>query len=48
MSKCLQNIFLSYSIIFRKTYNSDQNINDKVVKHAVDALIEFKKNILMK
>ena len=35
---------LSYSIILgRDLHNSDQAINDKIVEHINDVLIEFKK-----
>ena len=46
MSKYLKNIFLSYSIILAKEfYNSNQTINDEIVKHINDALVELKKDI---
>ena len=41
-----KDLFLSYSIIFsKKLYNSNQNVNDEIVKHINDALIELKKGI---
>ena len=36
--------FISYSIILaKKLYNSNQNENDKIVKHINDSLIKLKK-----
>ena len=46
MSKYLKNIFC-YTLLFlaKELYNSNQIINDEIVKHINDALIEFKKDI---
>ena len=46
MSKYLKNMFC-YTLLFlaKELYNSNQIINDEIVKHINDALIEFKKDI---
>ena len=47
MSKYLRNIFFYQTPLFlaKELYNSNQNINDEIVKHINDALIELKRDI---
>ena len=44
ISKYLRNIFCHILLFLAKElYNSNQNLNDEIVKHINDALIELKK-----
>ena len=47
MSKYLRNIlfYRTPSFSAKELYKSNQNVNDKIVKHITDALIELKKDI---
>ena len=47
MSKYLKNISFYHTPLFlaKKLYNSNQFINDEIVKHINDAWIKFKKDI---
>ena len=47
MSKYLENIFFYHTPLFiaKELYNSNQNVNDEIVKHLNDPLIELKKDI---
>ena len=49
MSKYLKDTLCQTpSILAQELYNSNQNINDEIVKHINDLLIELKKDINIK
>ena len=50
MSKYSKNFFFYHTPLFlvKELYNSNQNINDEIVKHINDTLIELKTDITRK